>query len=40
MAMTMLTMCVMAMATRLVGNKEGKGKGGMGNGNGDENGRQ
>ncbi len=39
-AMVTVTTWVMAMATRLVGNKEGKCKGGKGNGNGNEGGRE
>ena len=40
MAMVTATMWVMAMVTRLAGNKEGKGEGGKGVGDGDEGGRQ
>jgi hypothetical protein len=38
MITVMATTWVMAMVTRLAGNKEGKGKGSKGNGNGDEGG--
>jgi hypothetical protein len=40
MARVMATTWVMAMVTRLAGNKEGKGKGGKGDGDGDEGGGQ
>ena len=38
MATVMATMWLMAMVTRLAGDKEGKGKGGKGDGDGDEGG--
>ena len=38
MVTVMATTWVMAMVTRLAGNKEGKGEGGKGDGNGDEGG--
>ncbi len=40
MATAMATTWVMAMATRLAGNKEGKAKGGNGDGDSNESGRQ
>ena len=40
MGMVTATMWLMAMVTRLAGDKEGKGEGGKGDGNGDEGGGQ